>query len=823
MSIPHVAFACFCFFVLQAGKPLSHDTLKAALEVLPDDLPLDATAPGGMIEYRRTMSASFFFKFFLSVMKEATPELMDPADISATLDYKRPVSEGLQHYKETGTKIITDPSGQAITGPFDVENGVGKATKHMAGDLHVTGEAMYLDDMPNTGYYGAFVGSSKSRARILSVDPAPALALEGVHGYFDHKDVEGKNAWGAIIFDEEVFATTDVYTTGQPIGMIVADSHALARKAAALVNVEYEVMDAILTIEDAIKADSYIGEAAVIQNGDAAGVLASAKNVIEGELRIGGQEHFYLETQASMVVPGENDEFTVYSSTQNPTKTSNFVAAAIGVPKNKVVCKVKRMGGAFGGKETRSVFVSMSLAVAAQKTGKSVRLMLDRDTDMCTAGQRHPFLLKYKVAYDDDGLLLAADLCLFSNGGFSMDLSRPVLDRAMFHVDNAYSIPNLRVTGRVCRTNLPSNTAFRGFGGPQGIVSAEMYVEHVARALGKPAEEIREKNLYASRGAVTHYRQELVDCHLREMWAEVKKTSDFATRRVAVDAFNSANRWKKRGLAMMPIKFGMSFTAKFMNQASALVHVYTDGTVLVSHGGTEMGQGLHTKMCQIAASELGVPLSQVFVSETATDKCANTHPTAASVGADLNGFAVQDACKQITSRLEKYRHKDAKMAFKDIAMAAWLDRVDLSAHGFYKTPDLGFDFNSGEGRAFHYHAYGVCACEVEVDILSGDFTTLRVDILHDVGDSLNPAVDIGQVEGGFVQGLGLFTLEEMVWLKNGQLFTRGPSTYKVLSPYAHVCLVSASACILTLSICLLFTIYLSTHLFLFISIFTPHT
>jgi xanthine dehydrogenase/oxidase len=707
--------------------------------------------------------------------------------VSATLDYQRPVSHGLQHYKETGHKIINDAAGQAITGPFDVPNGVGKAHKHLAADLQVSGEAKYLDDMEG-GLYGGMVMSSKSRARIKSVDPSMALKLEGVHGYFDHKDVEGSNAWGAIIWDEEVFATTDVYTTGQPIGIIVADSHALARKAAGLVKVEYEVLDAILTIEEAIAADSFIGDPAVIQRGDAAGVLASAKNVVEGEVRIGGQEHFYLETQASMVVPGESDEFTVYASTQNPTKTSNFVAAAIGVPKNKVVCKVKRMGGGFGGKETRSVYLSMALAVAAQKTGKAVRCMLDRDTDMCTAGQRHPFLLKYKVAYSDDGMLLAADCYLFANGGFSMDLSRPVLDRALFHVENAYNIPNLRVTGRVCRTNLPSNTAFRGFGGPQGIVSAETYVEHVARALGRPPEEIREKNLYASRGAVTHYKQELVDCHIREMWGKVKETSDFATRRAAVDAFNESNRWKKRGLSMMPVKFGMSFTAKFMNQASALVHVYTDGTVLVSHGGTEMGQGLHTKMCQIAAAELGVPLDKVFIAETATDKCANTHPTAASVGADLNGFAVQDACKQITARLEKFRLKDPTMSFKDIAMAAWLDRVDLSAHGFYKTPDLGFDFNTGEGRAFHYHAYGVAACEVELDVLSGDFQTLRADILHDVGDSLNPAIDIGQVEGAFVQGLGLFTLEEMVWLKNGQLFTRGPSTYKVcFSPPAPWC------------------------------------
>ena len=727
------------------GKPLTHETLRAALDMLPQDLPLDADAPGGMIEYRRTMAASFFFKFFLSVLREAAPSLLDAADKSATLDYSRPTSHGLQHYKETGDKIITDAAGQAVTGPFNVDKGVGKAVKHLAADLQVTGEALYLDDMPNTGLYGAMVMSSKSRAKILSVNAAAALAMPGVHGYFDHRDVDGSNAWGAIIFDEEVFATSDVYTTGQPIGIIVADSHALARRAASLVEVEYQTLDAILTIEEAIAASSYIGEAAIIQRGDPLSVLSSSTNVVEGEVRIGGQEHFYLETQASMVVPGENNEFTVYASTQNPTKTSNFVAAAIGVPKNKVTCKVKRMGGGFGGKETRSVYVSMALAVAAKKTGKPVRLMLDRDTDMCTAGQRHPFLLKYKIAYSDDGMLLAADCHLFSNGGFSMDLSRPVLDRAMFHVENAYNIPHLRVTGRVCRTNLPSNTAFRGFGGPQGIVSAETYVEHIARVLGKPPEEIREKNLYAARGAVTHYKQELVDCHIREMWAQVKETSQFAQRRMAVDAFNGANRWKKRGLAMMPVKFGMSFTAKFMNQASALVHVYTDGTVLVSHGGTEMGQGLHTKMCQIAASELGVPLDQVHIKETATDVCANTHPTAASVGADLNGFAVQDACKQITARLEKYRHKDPNMSFKDIAMAAWFDRVDLSAHGFYKTPDLGFDFNTGEGKAFHYHAYGVACAEVEVDVLSGDYTTLRADILHDVGNSLNPAIDIGQV------------------------------------------------------------------------------
>lgn len=764
------------------GKVWSKETVMAAMQVLAEDLPLDPGAPGGMIEYRRTLCSSFLFKFFNFVLAEVSPHLVAADEKCASVPYSRPLSSGLQHGKDTSNNYICDP----VEGPFRVDGGVGTSQKHAAADLHCTGEAQYTDDIPNPpgGLYGGLVLSTKAHARIIDVDPSPALALPGVVGYFDHKDVDGENTHGAVILDEEVFVTEKVTCVGLPIGIIVAENQALARRAASLVKVTYEELPYITTIEEAIEAKSFIGDTARIQCGNVDSLFANLPagvKVVEGEARIGGQEHFYLETNATLVVPGEKNEFTVYTSSQNPTKTSNFVSRALGVDKNRVVCKMKRMGGGFGGKETRSVFVAMTVAVAAKKLHRPVRISLDRDTDMCITGQRHPFLSKYKVAYAPDGKIVAVDIKLFSNGGMSLDLSRPVLERAIFHVENAYEIPNLRVEGLVCRTNLPSNTAFRGFGGPQGLIACEIYMEHVARELKMDVDAVRELNLYKNRGSVTPYGQPLVDCHAKEMWNQVKASADLGARKAQVQSFNDQNRWVKRGFATTPVKFGMSFTAKFMNQASALVHVYTDGTVLVNHGGTEMGQGLHTKMAQIAATELGVPLDKVHISETATDKCANTLPTAASVGADLNGFAVQDACKQINKRLEPLRAKNPGASLDTLALAAFLDRIDLSAHGFYKTPDIGYNFETQEGKPFHYFAYGVAATEVEVDILTGDYTVLRTDIVHDVGSSLNPAVDIGQVEGGFVQGQGLFTMEEMVWTKTGSLFTKGPSTYKIPS------------------------------------------
>mmetsp|Transcript_4472 Transcript_4472/g.11222 ORF Transcript_4472/g.11222 Transcript_4472/m.11222 type:complete len:1333 (-) Transcript_4472:294-4292(-) len=762
------------------GKPWTKETIEGALKAMAEDLPLEKGAPGGMIEYRRTLCSSFLMKFYVFVLGQVDPSSVPKDEATCAVPYSRPESKGLQHFKETNKNYLPDPE----MGPFRVQDGVGSAVKHAAADIHCTGEAQYTDDIPNPmgGLYAGLVLSSKPHARILSVDPAPALALEGVVAFFDHKDVDGSNKHGAVIYDEEVFSSEKVTCVGLPIGVVVAETQLLARKAASLVKVTYEELPHIISIEDAIKNDSFIGDECKIESGDVdAAMTAPGVKVVEGENMIGGQEHFYLETNATLVVPGEKNEFTVYTSSQNPSKTSNFVASALGIEKNRVVCKMKRMGGGFGGKETRSVFIAMCVAVAAKKLRKPVRISLDRDQDMCITGQRHPFKTTYKCAYTPDGKIVAVDVKLWSNGGMSLDLSRPVLERALFHVENSYGIPNVRVRGRVCRTNLPSNTAFRGFGGPQGIVACEIYIDHVARELGLNPDVVREKNLYTTKGAVTPYGQLLVDCHTREMWAELKESSEYEVRRTAVDKFNTENKWVKRGLSMVPVKFGMSFTAKFMNQASALVHIYTDGTVLVSHGGTEMGQGLHTKMSQIAATELGVPLNKVYISETATDKCANTLPTAASVGADLNGFAVQDACKQINQRLMPLRVKMPNATMAELALAAWLERVDLSAHGFYKTPDVGFNFETQEGKPFHYFAYGIACTEVEVDVLTGDFTVLRTDILHDVGDSLNPVVDVGQVEGGFVQGLGLFTLEEMVWMNNGQLFTRGPSTYKIPS------------------------------------------
>jgi len=761
------------------GKKWTRENMDQALSILPEDLPLAPGAPGGMIEYRRTMAASFLFKFFFRVLKAVDPAAMDPRDASAAVPYSRPMSSGIQHFKATGEKISVDK----VQGPFNVEDGVGKPVKHAAADLHVTGEAIYVDDMsnPQYGLYAGLVLTEIPKGRVVSVDTAAALALKGVHAYIDHTDITGNNKFGAVIWDEEIFCSGEFQYVGQIIGVVVAETQALARRAAGLVKVVTEASPHILTIEEAIAANSFIGDEARLTDGDVEGAMASAEHTVEGEVRIGGQEHFYLETNTSMIVPGEKDEFTVFTSSQNPTKTANYVAHILGVDKNRVVCKMKRMGGGFGGKETRSVFLAMACAVAARKLNKPVRISLDRDQDMCITGQRHPFLAKYKVGFTAEGKITAADVRLYSNGGFSLDLSRPVLERALFHTENSYAIPNFRVRGLVCRTNLPTNTAFRGFGGPQGMMASEAFMDDVARKLGKHGDDIRKLNLYATRGAVTPYGQPLVDCFTREMWSELEVSADYHARRAAVDAFNAANKWIKRGIAFMPVKFGMSFTAKFMNQASALVHLLTDGSVLVSHGGTEMGQGLHTKMSQIAAAELGVPLSKVHISETATDKCANTHPTAASVGADLNGFAVQDACRQINARLEILRATMPGASTHDLAMQAWLTRVDMSAHGFYITPDVGFDWVKQEGKPFHYFSYGVSVAEVEVDVLSGDFTLLRADIIHDVGDSLNPSIDIGQVEGGFVQGVGLFMTEEMQWMKNGQLFTRGPSTYKIPS------------------------------------------
>lgn len=503
-------------------------------------------------------------------------------------------------------------------------------------------------------------------------------------------------------------------------------------------------------------------------------------------VQVGGQEHFYLETNAACVIPVENDEFVCMSSTQAAAKHQKFIASVLGIPANRVVSKTKRLGGAFGGKETRGIFLHSAIAVPAYHLRRAVRFMLDRDEDMQMSGQRHAFLAKYKVGFSKEGTVKAIDLQLYHNAGNSWDLSHAIMDRAMLHSDGCYVIPNVRLQGNMCRTNQSSNTAFRGFGGPQGLMFAEMWMEQMARTVGRPVHELRAAHLQQD-GYATHYGQVMTDCRIKACWDTVHASSDFDKRLAAVQEFNSANRWRKRGLTVMPTKFGISFTALFMNQAGALVHIYLDGTVLVTHGGVEMGQGLHTKMAQVAAQALSVPLSKVFISETSTDKVPNASPTAASASSDMYGAAILDACRQLNERLAPFRQaaEAEGRAWKDIVNAAYMARVDLSAHGFYVTPDI----TGGSGnRPFNYYTYGCAVAEVELDTLTGDFHLLRADVVMDVGNPINPAIDIGQVEGGFVQGMGWACIEELQWgdkqhpwVRPGQLFTRGPGTYKIPS------------------------------------------
>jgi len=755
------------------GKTWSQDILVEAYKYLENDLPLAQGAPGGMIEYRRSLTTSFFFKFFLTTCKKlyeisSLPEYqVSDKELSATDKYTRPASQAEQTYQ---SNPAMHPVNQAV--------------KHQSADKQVTGEAIYIDDIQIPSLHAAMVLATKAHAYIKSIDASKALAYKGVKAFYSAKDiVKGENKCGVVFKnDEEVFASKEVFFMAQPLGVVVADSLQTALEASKLVVVEYEDLPAIVSIEDAIEKQSFIPITHVIKDGDVEKGLAESKHIITGQVKIGAQEHFYLETQGSLAVPGEGNEMTVYSSTQNPTKTQDIVASVLGVMNNQVVVRTKRMGGGFGGKESKSIIVSCIAALAASKTKKPVRLILDRDVDMITTGTRHPFIGRYKIGFNDQGLINAADIELFADAGFSIDLSVGVLDRAIFHSENAYKVPNIRIVGKLCKTNLPSNTAFRGFGGPQGMMVCENWIEKISKTLSIPSYKIRELNFYKE-GEFTHYLQKVENNHMMKLWNQMMEKSDYHNRVIQVEKFNSENRWKKRGIAIIPTKFGMSFTIKALNQAGALVHVYTDGSVLVTHGGTEMGQGLHTKIVQIAARALNVPVDSVFIAETATDKVANTTPTAASVSSDMNGMAVLDACEQINARLLPLREKNPQLTFKQLVSLAHNERVNLSANGFYATPNVGYAFKDGgvgDGIPFNYFNYGAACAEVEIDVLTGDSSTLRADVILDVGDSLNPTIDIGQVEGAFIQGMGWSTMEEIVTFQpSGYQFTRGPSTYKI--------------------------------------------
>ncbi|XP_065184519.1 xanthine dehydrogenase/oxidase-like [Sycon ciliatum] len=745
------------------GKEWTKDLFSEASKTLIDDLPLDSSAPGGKIEYRRSLTISFFFKFLLSVLN--CVGTVEPEDLSAFQRTEPGSSKSVQVFQEV-------PSDQSA------DDTIGRPLAHVRAEHQATGEAVYIDDMPSLEdqRYIGFVCSSKAHAIIKSVDASSALAMEGVSHFISVKDVPGSNEIGVLVPDETVFADGKVYCIGHVIGVVLATTQKLAREAAAAVRVEYEELEPIITIEQAIKAESFIGDPMSFGKGDCESAFSSSDFVKEGEMRIGGQEHFYLETQASLAVPGEEDEMTLYTSTQNPSLSQTAAATALGVPSNRVVCKVKRMGGGFGGKETRASMLSAAAVVAARVSGHPTRFMLDRDEDMAITGQKHPFLAKFKVGFNKDGKVTALDIKLYSNGGWSLDLSGTVMTKAAGRIDHCYYWPTLAVTGWVCRTHLPSNTAFRGFGATQGNMYTESIITDVAGWCSLPAEEVREKNMYRT-GDQTFYLQKLENVTLLRCWKEVIDRANLDKLKSDAAQFNKTNRWKKRGVAVIPTKFAIGFgQAGFMHQAGAFIVVYVDGSVLLTHGGTEMGQGLHTKMIQICSRVLAIPTSKIFLSETSTDTVPNTSPTAASLSTDLNGGAVKNAAEKIRDRLEPFKTKNPDGSWEDWVQAAYQDKVPLSATGFYGSP---LEILENGKIAFLYFCYGAACAQVEIDTLTGDSQVLKTEIVMDVGNSLNPAIDIGQIEGAFVQGMGYFTMEESVVSPNGFLFSRGPGTYKI--------------------------------------------
>ncbi|KAL7645432.1 UNVERIFIED_CONTAM: hypothetical protein RMT77_003818 [Armadillidium vulgare] len=763
------------------GSTWDESITENALNYLSEELKLDRGAPGGMVDYRLTLTISFFFKFYLYVCQEIH-------DI--THNNVRPLTkeekELIKPYKNTPTKSVQFfdevPEGQE---EIDL---IGRPIPHVSALKQTTGEAAYIDDLPkfDNELHAAFVISTKAHAKILNIDPSNALKLEGVEGFFSAKDLsEEANQTGVIVRDEEVFASKEVHCVGQIIGLVLATNRQLAQKAAKMVEIKYEELpNPIFTIEDAINANS-LWDPLIIEDGNIEKGFSDSKYVLEGEIHIGGQEHFYLETNVHIVIPKEDDEIELISSTQGASDLQTLVARTLGIRSNRVYCKVKRIGGGFGGKQSRSILVAIPLAVAASKMKKPVRLLLERDEDMVITGGRNPFLAKWKVGFDDNGKILALNTEFYANAGYCLDLSEAVIMKTVFNVNNVYKIPNLRVKGQCCKTNLPSNTAFRGFGNPQAVFVMENIVTDICNYLHLPQTKVREVNMYDKATQVTHFGQKITKNCARECWKQVCKQSDYEKRLSFVEKFNSENIYKKRGISVIPLKFGVSYEVTFLNQSGALVLVYADGSVLLSHGGMEMGQGLHTKMLQIASRVFEIPIEDIYIAETSTDKVPNTTPTAASVSSDLNGMAVLYACKKILKRIQPYKEKMADKSWKDWIHAAYMDRVSLSATGFYKTPNLTeYDFKEGKpANPFNYFAFGAAASEVEIDCLTGDHTVLRTDIVMDVGKSLNPAIDIGQIEGAFMQGYGLFTLEQLLYTSSGELLTKGPGTYKI--PSAH--------------------------------------
>ena len=662
----------------------------------------------------------------------------------------------------------------------------GRSLPHESAPFHVTGSAPYLDDIPELKgtLHGVFALAPVAHGRLKSLDLEAARASPGVVTILTACDIPGRNNGGPSVIDDPVLADVLISFHGQALALVLADNFDTARQAARLVKATVDELPAVLTVDEAKAAESWVLPPVDLARGGADLALSKAPRRLTGTTRVGGQEHFYLETQGAYALPREQNGMHVHSSTQHPTEMQHLVAELLGWEAHQVSVECRRMGGGFGGKESQSGQVACAAALGAWKTGRPVKVRLDRDDDMALTGKRHDFLISYDVGFDDEGRILGVKFELASRCGFSPDLSGPVNDRALFHIDNAYYLDAVAVRSLRCRTNTVSNTAFRGFGGPQGMFAIESVVDDIARSLGKDALDVRMINFYGpSEGNArntTPYGMKVEDNIAPALVARLEQTSDYRARRKQVEAFNASHRFLKRGLALTPVKFGISFTATFYNQAGALVHVYADGSVLVTHGGTEMGQGLNTKIQQIVAQELGLEPHRVRLLPTDTSRVPNTSATAASSGTDLNGMAALLAARDIKKRLNDFAaNLDTPFAWDELVARAYKARVKLWESGFYATPKIHYDPKTMQGRPFFYFAYGACCAEVEVDVLTGENRIVRADILHDVGRSLNPALDKGQIEGGFVQGAGWLTTEELWFTPTGKLWTHAPSTYKI--------------------------------------------
>lgn len=690
---------------------------------------------------------------------------------------------------------------QRDTAPTANSAGIGSALAHDSARKHVSGEAIYVEDQPpfHKQYFACIGGSEIAHGKVTKLNLKRVKKAPGVIDVITAADIPGALDIGAVFAGDPLLADESIEYFGQPIFAVLATSHKLARQAATLAEIEYQQFEPVLELREAIDKQFYVRPPHAMKRGETQQAFENAPHRIRSSMAVGGQEHFYLEGQVSIALPGEEGTMTIYTSTQNPTETQKLVANVLDVAMNKIDVVTRRMGGGFGGKETQAAAWSCIAAVFAARTGHAITCKLSRRDDMVMTGKRHNFFNQYQVGFDNDGEILSLHAILAGQCGYSPDLSDAIVDRAMFHCDNAYYLPNVHIEGLRCKTHTVSNTAFRGFGGPQGMIAIETVIDEIAFRLNKDPLHIRKLNFYnTSERNITPYHQQIETFNIAEIVAQLEVEAEYWQRRDDIKTFNKQNPIIKKGLALTPVKFGISFTVSHLNQAGALINLYSDGSMQVNHGGTEMGQGLMIKIAQIVAAEFQVSLERIEVMATRTDKVPNTSPTAASSGTDINGMAARNAARTIKRRLsaflsehygvpddeikfehEQVRVKDKVLRFEHVAKQAWLARVSLSATGFYKTPKIYYDRETASGRPFYYYANGAAVSEVLIDTLSGEYKLQRVDIIHDVGNSLNPAVDLGQIEGGFIQGVGWLTCEQLKWNDVGKLLSDSPATYKI--------------------------------------------